>query len=245
MGFPRSRMVLSAGLLLGCVARPKPENQRMQLGADLLVTGSAPSIYNDSIGGDAIMAGGDINFGGTTAGDFVGAGGSQDIRGRVHGSLRAAGGRVMVRASVGRNATVGGGEVELDSTAQIGGNLYLIGGKMRIVGAVNGGLLALGASVYLNGRVGQDVEVAGDELTIGPRAVIGGNLRYRTRNKIHIDPAAKITGKVIALPFSDRPGPFTWLWRIGLLLMAVIVILLAPRFIGPGRPAISCGAPSE
>ena len=231
MGIPRSQMVLSAALLLGCVARPRPENQRMQLGADVLVTGSAPSIYNDSIGGDAIMAGGDINYGGKTGGDFVAAGGSQDIRGRVHGSLRAAGGSVTVRGSVDRNATIGAGDIELDSTAQVGGNVYLIGGKMRIVGAVNGGLLALGSSVELNGKISQDVEVAGDELTIGPRAVIGGNLRYRTRTKAHIDPAAKITGQVIALPFTDRPGPFTWLWRIGLFLMAVIVILLAPRFI--------------
>ena len=53
--------------MLGCV-RPKPENQVMRLGDDVLASGSAPSLGYDSIPGDAILAGGDINFSGSTGG---------------------------------------------------------------------------------------------------------------------------------------------------------------------------------
>ena len=86
-----SALVASLILLpaLGCV-RPKPENQVMRLGDDVLASGSTPSL-RDSIPGDAILAGGDITFTGSTGGDYVGAGGKQDIKGRVHGSMRAAG----------------------------------------------------------------------------------------------------------------------------------------------------------
>ncbi|HJP60968.1 MAG TPA: hypothetical protein VJ865_13255 [Gemmatimonadaceae bacterium] len=228
---------LSALVLAGCV-KPRPENQKMQLGQDVLVSGSAPTIYNDSLGGDAIMAGGDINFQGTTGGDFVGAGGHQDIRGHVHGSLRAAGGGVVVSATVDRNATIGGGDVSIDSLSVIGQNAYLIGGSIHVRGAVRGGLLATGGDVELNGPIGQDVEVASGTLTVGPRAQIAGSLRYRVKGKVNIDPAAKITGKVTVLPVSKGPGPFSLLWIAGVLLMGVVVILLVPRFIAEAAVTI-------
>ena len=63
----------------GCV-RPKPENQVMRLGDDILASGSAPWL-RDSIPGDAILAGGDMVFTGFTGGDYVGAGGKQEISG--------------------------------------------------------------------------------------------------------------------------------------------------------------------
>jgi hypothetical protein len=229
----RFRLPVVTALLLAttvaCV-RPKPENQVMRLGDDFLASGSSPWL-RDSIPGDAILAGGDINFSGFTGGDYVGAGGQQDISGRVHGSLRAAGGHVTVRATVDRNATIGGGDVVVDSSTVIGHNAYLIGGNIHVNGAVRGGLLATGGNVELNGAIGQDVEVAGGSLRLGPRAQIAGNLRYRVKGDVHIDPAARVAGKITALPVSRGPGPFSWLWTAGLLLMGVVVVLLVPRFI--------------
>ena len=218
--------------IFGCV-RPKPENQLMRVGEDVLASGSAPRILYDSVVGDAIMAGGDINFTGSTGGDYVGAGGKQDIRGRIHGSLRAAGGRVEVRAAtVDRNATIGGGDLLIDSLSVIGHNAYLIGGSIRVNGSVRGGLLATGGSVELNGPIAQDVEVAGGSLRLGPHAQIGGNLRYRvSKDQVHIDPGAHVAGKITALPVSKGPGLFGLLWTFGGLLAGVVIVLLIPRFI--------------
>jgi len=236
MVFARARLAIA---LLGCVVllstfgcvRPKPENQVMRLGEDVLASGSTPSLLYDSIPGDAILAGGNINFSGSTGGDYVGAGGKQDVRGRVHGSMRAAGGRVEIRAIVDRNATIGGGDLVVDSAAVIGHNAYLIGGNIKVDGAVRGGLLATGGNVALNGVIGQDVEVASGSLRLGPRAQIGGNLRYRvSKDQVHIDPAAKVSGTITALPVSKGPGLFHWFWTIGGLLAGAVVVLLLPRF---------------
>ncbi|HEV7388543.1 MAG TPA: hypothetical protein VGN73_08030 [Gemmatimonadaceae bacterium] len=209
----------------------------MRLGDDVLASGSAPSL-RDSIPGDAILAGGDIVFTGYTGGDYVGAGGKQDINGRVHGSMRAAGGRVEVKASIDRNATIGGGDVQLDSSAVIGRNAYLIGGNIKVSGAIRGGLLATGGGVELDGPIGQDVEVASGGLRIGPHARIGGNLRYRVAGEVQIDPAAKITGKVTAVPVSKRPGLFGVLWTFGGLLAGVVIVLLIPRFVAEASDAL-------
>ena len=237
MVFARARLVVaSLGAVLvvstvGCLAKPKPENQVTRLGEDVLAAGSAPTLAYDSIPGDAIMAGGDINFGGSTGGDYVAAGGRQDVRGRIHGSLRAAGGHVEVSALVDRNATIGGGDLVVDSAAVIGHNAYLIGGSIRVNGAVRGGLLATGGNVELNGPIGQDVEVAAGALRLGPHAQIGGNLRYRVaKDKVHIDPGAHITGTITALPVSKGPGLFGLLWTFGGILAGVVLVLLLPRF---------------
>ena len=237
----RAVLALLAAVLIastyGCV-RPKPENQVMRLGDDVLASGSAPML-RDSIAGDAIMAGGDIVFTAYTGGDYVGAGGKQEVAGRVHGSLRAAGGHVEVSALVDRNATIGGGDLVVDSAAVIGRNAYLIGGNIRINGAVRGGLLATGGNVELTGVVGQDVEVAAGSLRLGPHAQIGGNLRYRVaKDKVHIDPGAHVTGTITALPVSKGPGLFGLLWTFGGLLAGVVLVLLLPQFFAEAAAGI-------
>jgi cytoskeletal protein CcmA (bactofilin family) len=239
----RARLALalwavSLASVVGCV-RPKPESQMMRLGNDILISGSAPNFQYDSVPGDAILAGGEIYFSATTAGDYVGAGGNQEIAGRVHGSLRAAGGNVKVKGSVDRNATVGGGNLVVDSTAVIGGNAYLIGGAIRVDGTVRQGVLAIGGGVILNGAIGGDVEIATDELHIGPHAQIAGNLRYKVPAKgVHIDKGARIAGKVTSVPVSKRPGLFGVLWTFGGLLAGLVIVLLIPRFVAEASDAL-------
>jgi hypothetical protein len=104
---------------------------------------------------------------------------------------------------------------------------------------VQGGLLATGGSVELNGPIGQDVEVAAGSLRLGPRAHIGGNLRYRVKEDVRIDPGAKIEGKITSLPVSKGPGLFSVLWMIGAVLAGVVVVLLVPRFIGEAADRIT------
>ena len=220
--------LLLAGFALACV-RPKPENQVMRLGDDVLASGSAPSL-GDTIAGDAILAGGEISFNGRTGGDYVAAGGRQDVRGHIHGSMRAAAGRIEVRASVDRNATIGGGDIFIDSTSVIGRNVYLIGPKIKIEATVRGGLLATGADMEINGPVAGDVEVAGGSLRLGPRAQIGGNLTYRLKEEVRIDPGAKIGGKITSLPISKGKGLFTVLWTVGVVLAGIVAVLLVPGF---------------
>ncbi|MDP9205082.1 MAG: FapA family protein [Gemmatimonadota bacterium] len=200
----------------------------------------------DSVTGDVILASRDVNFRGSAGGDYLGIAGSQDISGRIHGSVRAAGGEVHVTGVVDRNATVAGGNVALDSAGVIARNAYFTGGNVEIAGTVRGGLLASGGNVTINGVVGRDVKVLGGELHIGPRAQIAGNLRYKVSpKKVKIDPAARISGTVTALPVETQWGLGRWVWMLGFLLIGFAFVALFPRFsaeaaeILPRRPILT------
>jgi cytoskeletal protein CcmA (bactofilin family) len=215
---------------LACGRSEKPQNEVTRLGEDVIASGSTPTVM-DSVPGDAILAGGDASFGGVTGGDYLGAGGKQAITGRIHGSLRAVAGQIHVAAAIDRNATIVAGFVELDSAAIIARNAYIVGGTIQVNGTVQEGILAYGGAITLDGVVGRDVQVAGGTLRVGPHARIAGNLRYRVpAGKVHIDPAAHITGTVTALPVSNRGALWRVLWVLGFLLVGAVVVALFPRF---------------
>lgn len=215
---------------LSCGKSERPQNEVTRHGEDVIASGSTPTVM-DSVPGDAILAGGDASFGGVTGGDYLGAGGKQAITGRIHGSLRAVAGEIHVAAAIDRNATIVAGSVELDSAAIIARNAYIVGGTIQVNGTVQEGILAYGSAITLDGVVGRDVEVAGGTLRVGPHARIAGNLRYRMpAGKVHIDPAARITGTVTALPVSNRGALWHVLWILGFLLVGAVVVALFPRF---------------
>jgi hypothetical protein len=227
--------------------RSRPQNEVFRHGDDVVASGSAPTV-TDSVSGDAILAGRDARFSGAAGGDYLGAGGKQSIGGRIHGSVRAAGGEIHLAAVVDRNVTIAGGNVYVDSAADIGRNAYVAGGNVQVLGAVRGGLVASGGTVVLNGIVNRDVEVNAGALRVGPNAVITGNLRYRVpARKVQIDRAARISGKIIALPVSRGWGLWHLLWILGFLVAGGVAVALFPRFTAeaaeiiprrPGRAAL-------
>jgi hypothetical protein len=71
----------------------------------------------------------------------------------------------------------------------------------------------------------------GGELHIGPRAQITGNLRYKVPpQKVRIDPAARISGIVTALPVESEWGLKRWLWLLGLIVIGAVLVALFPGF---------------
>lgn len=204
----------------------------MRNGDDVLMTGGSPFLRAlDSVPGDAILMGGDVAFEGTAAGDYLGAGGKQKIAGHVHGSIRSVGGEIHAYGAVDRNATIAGGNVTLDSSAVVGGNAYVAGGSVSILGSVRGNLMASGGEVTINGPVGRDVEVTAGGLRLGPRAQIAGNLRYRVpKDKVIIDPAAHVAGSTTALPLKSGPGTAGILWTLGFVVAGIIIVALFPVF---------------
>jgi hypothetical protein len=242
-------LILTGSLLvaatLSCRRSQEPENQVTRHGEDVVATGSMATIM-DSVPGDVILSSGNASFGGVAGGDYLGAGGKQAVTGRIHGSLRAAGGEIHIAATVDRNVSIAAGAIELDSAAVVARNAYLFAGNVEVEGTVRGSLVAYGGAVVINGVVGGDVDVGGGSLRVGPHAQIAGNLRYRVRSgQAHIDPAAKITGKVTALPVTNRWGLWHLLWIFGLLLLGAVAVALLPRFMAeaaeilPQRPGWS------
>ena len=216
--------------------------------SDVFIGGSTVTV-DDPVGGDLFAAGGAVDIDAPVAGDAVAAGGQVRLGAEVGQSVYAAGGQVNVSGKIGRNLRVAGGRVELSSKADVIGNASMAGGQVRLLGAVRGHVRIAGGRVLIDGPVGGDVVAASGQVELGPRARIGGKLRYRSGEALLRDPAAQVSGGIELLvsgardvpslpttasapPHQDRFGWFGWfgwLWTSGLVVMAALWLALAPR----------------
>lgn len=211
------------------------------LGDDRFLAGDDVSLA-EQVEGDAFIAGGRSQIDGYVKGDALATGGTVDVRGEVAQDLYAAGGEVRIEAVVRGNARVAGGTVYLERSADIAGNATLAGGSVEQRGHVGGQLIVFGGRVRLNGTVDGDVEIASDDIRIGPEAVIGGRLTYEGPNRPVVADGAVVTGGIERRHGRWRSmgegsgfgrvlvGVFRTLWFAGVLLTGILLIALFPRF---------------
>jgi cytoskeletal protein CcmA (bactofilin family) len=219
------------------VQRPGTPIAALDQGADHFVAGGSIRV-GQPVAGDLIAAGGKVDVDAAVNGDAVVAGGDVRVSGAVGNSLYCGGGQVTLDGTVGRNARVGGGRVEIGPRAIVAGNVSIGGGEVRIDGAVKGYVQAAGGHVLINGPVGGDVVATSGAVELGPNARIAGKLRYASHGELKRDPAAQVTGSVERVPIEVRPmgahrttaRPGGWLWAVGLVLMAGVLVAALPAF---------------
>lgn len=238
--------LLACTLAAGCGGDGEGDGEPRVLrwGGDLIAGGPVLAIP-DSIPGDVMIAGRDLDFTGFAGGDYLGAGQELAIGGRVLGDVRAAGRAVDMTGRVGGNATVAGQRVSLGGGAVVGRNAYLAGGTVRMGGTVTGYLRAAGGEVVLDGSVGGDVRVDAERLTVGPGARIAGDLRYRVPpENVTISPEAQVAGGTTALrprPRPDMQAPirfFHLFWLLGFLAAGAVVVALFPDVMAAAAAAL-------
>jgi len=164
------------------------------------------------------------------------AGGNIEVAGTVGGNLRAAGGDIRVSGPVLGNASMAGGTITIAESASVGRDMQIAGGDVRIEGKIGRNLRANGAQVYLNGEVGGDARVNAGQLSLGPKALIRGDLVYTSSQRASIASGARVLGRKIPVPVPERPKRFPvlggFLWLLSLLavfVLGVIMIALAPK----------------
>lgn len=204
---------------------------------DLYLAGGTIDVLAD-VDGDVIAAGGQINIDQTVSGDILVAGGNVAIRARIGDDVRAMGGNITVSGAVGDEAIIAGGNVLISPTATVGGRALLGGGTVRVEGKVGKGIKAAANRVVIDGDVTGDVELFAETVEIGPRAMIRGNLIYRSRENAQIASAAKITGAVTRERFDmeDRMHERSRVFRpiatlalyITLMVTGIVLYLLFP-----------------
>lgn len=101
-----------------------------------------------------------------------------------------------------------GNNVTFNPTFKIGGSAVVFGQDVHIQAPVGRDLTAGGQNVTIDSVVTGNVRVEGRNIVIGPNAKIGGDLSYRTTDKINISPQATIAGKKVVLP----PRDDSWTW---------------------------------
>ncbi len=228
----------SALALAALVPKGAPGPVVREAGADRFLAGGT-AVVDQPVAGDLYAAGGDLDIEGQVGGDLVAAGGRVSVGGQAGQNLYAIGGRVALEGAVARNARIAGGSVQIGPRAHVAGGASLAGGEVNVLGAVDGYLQAAGGRVYIDGTVGGDVDVAAQEVELGPGARIGGAVRYLSRREIVLDPGAQVKGP-IERRLAPAPRPkfgkaahaFGWVWSAGLMLLAGALVALLPQFFG-------------
>ena len=223
---------------------------------DLTVAGGEVEI-TAQVADDVYAAGGRISIEGRVYGDVVALGGFVDIGAPVGENVLALGISISVDGPVGDDVRAAAGNLRIGKAAAVARDAYLAGRKVTIAGRVGRDVKACGGRITIAGRVGRDVKACGREITIageiagdadltagaieiGPDAVIGGNLTYRSPGEARIAEGARIAGEITRAPFPYRAhAPWRWIavaaavavvWALGLMVVGTVLYLVFPGF---------------
>lgn len=221
----------------------------------------ADTAYND----DLFLSGEKIKMQGRVAGDlfafcqeivltdsvdgsFNSFSWNAQILGPVGQSFRGCGYSINCNAPVGRNLLVFGRRITVGPQAIIDQNGDIFCSRLIFQGRLNGDLRIEADEAEINGHVGGNVEFKSGYLTIGPDAVIDGDLHYQSSTKANISKSARISGEENWEELEQEKGgafEFTlgkilaWLFSArGYLLILTIVSLLTLIFSVIPFPAV-------
>jgi hypothetical protein len=91
--------------------------------------------------------------------------------------------------------------------AGISGDAVIGGGNIRIDAPITGSARIGGGTVYLNAPIQGNVTVQANTLTLGPSAVISGDLTYTASKELAKEEGAVVNGKISFEPRAGRNAP--------------------------------------
>lgn len=242
---------------------------------DDLYAGANTVIVKGTIKGDLIAGGSLVRIepGGVVEGDLIAAGQGVVIQGAVNGDVRIAGFSLAVEkgAQVGEDLLAFGYSLDLQPETTVGRDLVAGAGVVSLAGEVGGNVSVSGEGVKIDGAIGGDVAAevgSGDAaytpfpfmrtqtgvpepirvpggLTIGPDAVISGDLTYSSPEEGSI--SGTVEGETSFTPIEADaqgrvapPAPTAadriaeWLLSFLRTLAALLVIGLILAYFFPG-----------
>lgn len=189
---------------------------------------------------DLVSAGGNTTLNSDVSGSVISAGGNITIKGPVGNTIRVAGGNIIIDGKVSRDIIVAGGSVTLTKNASVGGDLIIFGGQVNIEAPVQGKVLLYSENATINSQINKNVDAEVGQLTLGPNAVINGNLSYKAPKEANTNGKAVVQGKTDFKKIEkntnkEKEKTFIAAGTIYKLLADIIVsillILLLARFI--------------
>ncbi len=144
------------------------------------------SVYVDGLVQGDVYAGCEtITVNGEVEDDLFGFCRTLTVRGKVGDMVVFWGQTVVIEGDVGGDVLAFGGEVRVTGGATIHGNLYVGTGNLVIDGGSISGVIKGGAgSTFLNGKVGQDVDLETKNIHFGPDYQAGGVTHLTLRKEL-------------------------------------------------------------
>jgi len=191
------------------------------------------------IEGTAFIAAQSVNITGEIDGDlFIAA---RDIRlgGIVRGNVYLAGQGVWLEGKVTGDVFGAGQSVYVTEDAKLARDVFFAGELVSQLGPVGRAFYAGASKLNLQSRIGQDVRVEVEQMSVESGATIGGDLRYTSPQEATISTGAKIDGEIVwkkPQPPQERPmeNPFlNGLKDFVFSLLAAFLVWLVVRAIWP------------
>jgi cytoskeletal protein CcmA (bactofilin family) len=188
---------------------------------------------------DLFAAGANVIITGEVGQDIAVAGGMVSVSGKIGDDARIAGGSITVDGNIGGDLLVAGGTVDLLTNLKVGKSVMLFGGDITLAGMINGPTTIYSKNTYINGTINGDLNVKGQDVTLGPNALIKGNFNYSAAQEASIMTGAQILGEKhftkIEVP---QIGPATgmmllgfmsawWLLKLFMLLVSALIAYYA------------------
>ncbi len=212
---------------------------------DLYVFGGNLDISGD-ISGDLVAAGGNITVTGRVDGNIIASGGQIMIDGPVTGTVRIAGGSIIINDRVGRDVLAGAGTLTLGPDSRVGGDVIIGAGMFKAGGDIGDDVQGGLGSADFAGRVGGDIKISVDTLTIRDGARIQGDVTYKSDSDAKISNGSEIQGDIVRKPPPKQPTPplflraLDWLWSlVGMVLTALAIAWLFPGTLKSTKQALT------
>ena len=177
------------------------------------------------VNGDVYVLAEQVVIDGIVNGDVLGSGGSIDISGKVSNNCRLLGGQVLISGQVGNNVTALAGNLQLLSSASIGGNLVATAGNVDLAANIGTEATVVTSNLRLSSTIGKDLQGYVGQMRVTSKAVIGGDVDYRSNAPARIESGAVIKGKITHHPsFVHELVKGTWIQ--GLLVGSKVLAIL-------------------
>jgi hypothetical protein len=118
---------------------------------------------------------------------------------------------------------------------QTAGDVVVVDGPVTIAGRATGDVVSIAGPVRVTGRVDGDLIVVADRATLGPRARVGGDLRYGDEPPV-LARGARVDGSIAKEDWSGAASGWGWVgdlawWlavSISTLIIGALLVWLAP-----------------
>lgn len=205
---------------------------------DLLIGGASVRIAG-TVQGDVIFGGNELNISGHVTGDVLFSGSLLTISGTVDGNIRGAGSYVTITGKVGKNIMFFGGTIELSSVAEVGQDLFMLGGQLMVDGHIGRDLFVHDGRISIEGEVGRNVQAhVTDEFRVGSNAVIQGKTTLSATKQPEVDAGAKLGSPIDVTIRTVGPrytsGSYYWhlalSWGAAFIFGMILIILFREFF---------------
>jgi hypothetical protein len=215
----------------------------------LLAAGNTVRVEG-TINGDLLATGETVEVRGTVKGDLMSFAKRVIVSGTVEGNIYDASNSIDLDGQLGHNIYACTQSLRLDHHGRVGGSVVAGAGDVSLDGEVNRGVTMYVGNGDVSGKIGRELTMAGDKLTVTSTAQVGGDLTARVHKleNVRIADGATITGKrdvEVRVRQNRLARPKFYfhqaLWLAAAMLVGWLGLLLFPSFFRASTQAVGSG----